>query len=163
MPLTSNQCQTAACKASAAMQPGRHACIFLFKPQTTAKQKRSNPLSKLIDANQSSSQLALHGPSELELITISAMRTYRSTSASCLYVHAFEVCTCAQHHMSFVTMQVSQRPREGGSGIGHLLLIAWQPLHQEHNSEYTTLVATIDRPCQTQGYNVDMQVEQSTT
>lgn len=71
----------------------RKACLHsVIKAQTTAKQKRSNPLSKLIDADQNSSQLALHGPTELELITTSAMRTYGSASASCSYVHAFEVC-----------------------------------------------------------------------
>ncbi len=147
--LTSTHCQTAACKASAAMQPGRHACIPVIKAQTTAKQKHSNPLSKLIDANQSSSQLALHGPSELELITTSAMRTYGSASASCSYVHAFDVCTCAHHHMSFCDYAGPPKTQgeEGRSGIGHLLLIAWQPLHREHNSGYTTLIAIIDRPC----------------
>jgi len=102
---TSTHRQTAACKASAAMRPGRHACILDIKPQTTAKPKRSNPLSKMIDANQSSSKLALDGPTELssslEPFTISATTTYRSISASCSYVHAFEVCTCTHHHMSF--------------------------------------------------------------
>lgn len=98
---TSTHCQTAAHKASAAMQPGRHACISDIKPQTAAKQKWSYPFSKLMDAQRSSSQLALHGPPELEVTITSAMRTYGNASASCSYVHAFEVCTCAHPPMAF--------------------------------------------------------------
>ena len=54
-----------------------------------------------MDAQRSSSQLALHGPPELEVTITSAMRTYGSASASCSYVHAFEVCTCAHPPMAF--------------------------------------------------------------
>lgn len=129
--LTSTHCQTAACKASAAMQPGRHACTMIpvIKAQTTAKQKWKNTLSKLVDAHQISSQLALHGPTEQKLITTSALRTYGSASASCSYVHAFDVCTCAHHHMPFCDYAGPPKTQgeESRSGIGHLLLIAWQP------------------------------------
>ena len=50
----------------------------------------------------------------------------------------------------FETMQCppNTKGEEGRSSTGHLLLISWQPLHQEHNSGYITLIAIIDRPWQ---------------
>lgn len=101
--LSSTHCQSAVCKASAAMQSGRHACIPVTKAKTTSKQKRCNPLSKLIDAGQSSSPLAHH-------------QRYEDVQE---YICILLICTCIWGlHMIhtticlFVTMQVHQRPRE---------------------------------------------------